>query len=123
MANPNPELHPENLRPAKPGEVRNPKGSSGKQRLTNALIKLIEEKGLDDPFVRVGMEKALKGDFRFWQYLFDRVDGPLNAKNEDKDKEADDGKGILIPTTDPRFAPREDRRPAAKRARKRKPAP
>jgi hypothetical protein len=80
VANPNPELHPENLRPVKPGEVRNPKGSSSKQRLTTALIKLIEEKGLDDPFVQVGMKAALKGDFRFWQYIFERVDGKMPDK-------------------------------------------
>jgi hypothetical protein len=82
VANPNPELHPENLRPVKPGEVRNPNGSSKKQRLTTALLKLIEEKGLDDPFVRVGMAEALKGDFKFWSYIFDRIDGKMTQKTD-----------------------------------------
>ncbi len=80
QGNPNPELHPENLIPIKPGEVRNPNGSSKKQRLTNALIKLIEEKGLEDPFVRVGVAEAMKGDFRFWSYVFDRLDGKVLEK-------------------------------------------
>ena len=121
MSNPHPELHPENLRPAKPGEVRNPRGSSNKQRLTNALIKAIEEKGLDDPFVKVGLQHALKGDFRFWSYIFDRIDGKQPEKILSGD---DDGpaEGITIPAADPRYAAPKGRRKTPRRDRKRKPA-
>ncbi len=62
----------------KPGITGNPNGSSRKRRLTEALIKLIEEKGLEDPLVKVGAAAAMKGDFRFWSYIFDRVDGPIS---------------------------------------------
>lgn len=75
MANPNPKT--DHLPKIKPGEVRNPNGSSKKQRLTNALVKMLDEKGLDEAFVKAGMAAALKGDFNFWKYIFERVDGKL----------------------------------------------
>lgn len=75
MANPNPNMS--GLRPAKPGEVRNPNGSSRKQRLTNALLKMFEEKALDDPFIKAGIQEALKGDFNFWRHIFERIDGKI----------------------------------------------
>ncbi len=86
MANQSPTPKPENLTPFPPGTSGNAKGSSAKQRLTTALLKLIEEKGLDDPFVQVGMKAALKGDFKFWAYIFDRVDGKISDKLEVKDR-------------------------------------
>jgi hypothetical protein len=64
----------------KPGQSGNPDGHSKKRRLTSALIKAIETKGLDDPFVMVGLKEALKGNFRFWAYIFDRVDGKVTDK-------------------------------------------
>ena len=90
MANPNPEPHPENLRPAKPGEVRNPNGINGHQdrkRLTKALLKLMDEQGLDSPFVRAGMHHALKGDFNFWKYIYERLEGRLPDPDEQPELE------------------------------------
>lgn len=88
MANYNPTPKPENLQPPWPkGQSGNTKGSSAKQRLTTALLKLIEEKGLDDPFVQVGMKAALKGDFKFWSYIFDRVDGKMVQPEQEPDAE------------------------------------
>lgn len=66
----------------KPGQVANPNGSSAKQRMTTALIKAIEKKGLDDPFVQVGLREALKGNFQFWSYIYDRVDGKMPPAKE-----------------------------------------
>ena len=59
MANPNPELHPENLIPIKPGEVRNPKGYSAGRRLASKLLKTIEEKGLDEKLILIWLAKAM----------------------------------------------------------------
>jgi hypothetical protein len=101
VGNPNPELHPENLRPIKPGEARNPNGSSRKQRLTSALINLIEERGLDEPLVRVGMTEAMKGDYRFWSYIFDRIDGKMQDKVDVTSKGESTGPlVILLPPKD-----------------------
>ena len=101
MANPNPPL--ENLKPKpwQPGQSGNPAGSSNKQRLTNALIKLIEEKGLEDPFVRAGIAEAMKGNFQFWSYIFDRIDGKMAHKieaamDEIKDAQVEDDNGNPI---------------------------
>lgn len=83
MANPNPDI--ENIRPyqIKPGEVRNPNGYSRSRRLTDALIKAIEEQGSAAPFVELGIREALNGDFRFWKEIFNRVDG-LQKEEEDE---------------------------------------
>ena len=64
------------------GQSGNPAGSSRKARLTTALIKLIDEKGLDDRFVKAGMDAALAGDFAFWKYIFDRIDGPIKSEED-----------------------------------------
>lgn len=67
----------DNLRPWQPGQSGNPNGSSAKQRLTNKLLKMLDEKGLDEPFLKAGMAAALKGDFAFWKYIYERIDGPI----------------------------------------------
>lgn len=84
MANPNPELHPENLKPIQPGESRNPNGSSNKQRITNALILLLEDGDLATlpsklrKFVRSGFKQATdKGNIGYWKEIVVRVDGPV----------------------------------------------
>lgn len=84
MANPNPEPHPENLKPIQPGEVRNPNGSSNKQRLTNALIALLESQDISKlpprirKFVVTGyIQATCEADFNFWREVFNRVDGKL----------------------------------------------
>ena len=60
----------------KPGESGNSAGSSKKQRLTNALIKLLDEKG-EAGFIEAGFTAAVAGDFNFWRYIFDRIDGKI----------------------------------------------
>ncbi len=57
----------------KPGQSGNPAGSSRRQRITGAILEAFD----DAKFAAVGMRLALEGDFRFWSYIFDRVDGPL----------------------------------------------
>jgi hypothetical protein len=62
----------------KPGQSGNPAGYSKKRRgLTDEIIRLVEEKGLEDALVRAGVAAALRGDFNFWRYIFERIDGPL----------------------------------------------
>jgi len=75
MANPNPPL--ENLRPCPPwppGTSGNPAGHSRARRFTDALMKLIEGSEQPEKFIKVGWDAALKGDFRFWSYLYDRLE-------------------------------------------------
>jgi hypothetical protein len=85
--------NPENLRPAPPwskGQSGNPNGYSRKRRIRHALIKVLDEQGLDGPFIRVGLRAALRGDFQFWSYIFDRVEGkaPVVLQGPDIDLDA-----------------------------------
>ena len=75
MANPNPKT--DHLPKIQPGEVRNPNGSSKKQRFTNALVALIESHNADNPFVQAGLNAALRGDFNFWKYIYERIEGKI----------------------------------------------
>lgn len=74
MGNPNPS--PENR--FQPGQSGNPAGSSRKARLTARLKELLN----DEAFLDVGISKALDGDFNFWRYLYDRVDGLIPKPEE-----------------------------------------
>src|SRR5262245_30703793 len=93
MANPNPKT--DHLEPTrwKKGYAPNPAGSSKKQRLTRAVLDLLDAKeGLDVAFVKVGMKAALRGDFRFWSYLWDRIEGK-QPQSIDADITTHDGDG------------------------------
>jgi hypothetical protein len=72
----------QNLRPKppwKPGESGNPGGSSKKMRFTAALKRKLraDPKLLADEFIAAGWKAAMDGDFNFWKYLYERVDGPM----------------------------------------------
>ena len=67
-----------------PGEVRNPNGSSNKQRLTNALIAFLEGKDISDlpprirRFVQSGYKQATQeADIGYWKEIIARVDGKI----------------------------------------------
>jgi hypothetical protein len=68
----------DNVKPHKwkPGQSGNP-GGRPKERLTLALRKYFDTNGTIDEFVDVGIQAAKGGDFRFWAYIFDRVDGKM----------------------------------------------
>jgi hypothetical protein len=100
----------------KPGQSGNPAGSSQRQRITGRLLKIIEEKGLDDTLAvtwlgaALGDEKLLKGrkpNFAFFKELLDRVEGkapdggPFQADDEELPKR------IIIPKIDERHTPPE----------------
>ena len=74
----------ENLRPPwKPGESGNPSGMpKGTVKITDRLRAIIEK---DDGQVAMALataatKAALKGDFRFWQAIIDRIDGPIKQQ-------------------------------------------
>ena len=64
------------------GQSGNPSGRPSKARLTEALLKLLDDESLDGRFVKAGMNAALAGDFAFWKYIFDRIDGPIKADDD-----------------------------------------
>ena len=74
----------------KPGQSGNPAGSNRKQRLTAVLHRLLDKRGQESKFVKVGLAAALEGDFRFWSYLYDRIDGrpPVAEGDAGEDVEA-----------------------------------
>ncbi|MGZ3353275.1 MAG: hypothetical protein ACXVCF_00145 [Isosphaeraceae bacterium] len=76
----NPDPSPETR--FKPGESGNPSGSSRKARLTARLLQLFDDMAADGPFLQVGLKAALEGDFRFWSYLFDRIDGRIEPAEQ-----------------------------------------
>ena len=59
----------------KPGHAANPRGYSRGRRLADELAKLFDEKGLDRAFLLEGITRAMKGDYRYWKEIFDRLDG------------------------------------------------
>ena len=86
-----------NLKPFPPGQSGNPAGYSSRRRLADALIKAIEALRLDDALVQVGLREALKGDFRFWSYIFDRVDGKVSDQGiSQTDLSAEDDQAIRV---------------------------
>ena len=69
--------------PFKPGETGNPRGSSATQRLTSALKQLMDKKeGIDEALANVVVSRALRGEIRYVELLFDRVDGKVLDKTE-----------------------------------------
>ena len=73
-----------NLIPWKPGQSGNPKGRPKGTGLTDRLRKILER---DDgraaqALVEVAVREALKGDFRFWDRIYDRMDGPVKQQIE-----------------------------------------
>jgi hypothetical protein len=62
--------------PFKPGEGGNPRGGSAKQRMTSALLQAMNKKeGIDEALANVVLSKGLKGDIRFIELIYDRIDG------------------------------------------------
>jgi hypothetical protein len=68
--------NPENLKPWKPGQSGNPKGSSKAQRISGELWRLIDERNALEAIATVWLTSALKGDFPFFRELLERLDGP-----------------------------------------------
>lgn len=83
----------------KPGQSGNPagrpKGSKNLQVLfREAMQKIAETDGLsaDDielELAKVGIERAKKGDFKFWQDIHDRMHGKAVIRTENKNLNAD----------------------------------
>jgi hypothetical protein len=68
-----------------PGKSGNQGGSSQRQRLTAALRRLLDSKeGLDDALMSMAVGRALKGDFRFFKEILERIDGKVTDKTEVK---------------------------------------
>ena len=63
----------------KPGQSGNPKGRPKGTTLTNRLKKILAEDDgkVAEALMKAGVKAALKGDYRFWAYIFDRVDGKV----------------------------------------------
>lgn len=63
----------------RPGQTGNAKGSSRKAQdraeFTAALTKLLAEKGAAGKFLQAGWDAAVAGDFQFWRYLWERLEG------------------------------------------------
>lgn len=77
MANPNPEPHPENLKPFQAGQSGNPDGSSKKQRFRTALTKLLDDGNEDESLMKAAIDAAKARDFQFWKYLYELYEGKM----------------------------------------------
>jgi hypothetical protein len=76
--------HP-NLKPWVKGQSGNPAGKAAgtfsmKKRLEDALRRNDDEKIKE--LIRVGIEQAEAGDYKFWAYIFDRIEGPITQKQD-----------------------------------------
>jgi hypothetical protein len=51
--------------------------------LQDALIKALDVDGREQAFIEAGLTAALQGDFAFWRYLFEVLEGPLSRDREE----------------------------------------
>jgi hypothetical protein len=74
------------LTPFKPGQSGNPagrpKGSSLKARLERILSE--DDGKVAEALAKAGVQAALKGDYRFWAEILNRIDGPVKAETPDE---------------------------------------
>ena len=65
----------------KPGQSGNPKGRPKTDSVTKAIRKLLDEgisgEPLYEAIARVAIQRALKGDKAFWQFVVERMDGKV----------------------------------------------
>lgn len=97
MANPNPKI--ENLRPKpwQPGQSGNPKGRPKKPSMKAALDAAIDAKPeILQALISKGIQEALKGDFRYWREIFERLDGKVPTLVEVEAKPAIDWSEIDV---------------------------
>ena len=68
----------------KPGQSGNPGGRKKGTGITDRLRKLVEKDDgkVANALVEAAIKAAKKGDFRFWQAIVDRVDGPVKQRLE-----------------------------------------
>ena len=64
--------HPENI-----NKGGRPKGRSLKEHLRKLIDDDTTGEKLCDALVKSAIEKALRGDFRFWQEIINRIDGKV----------------------------------------------
>tara|TARA_R110002074_G_scaffold3332_5_gene17822 strand:+ start:3242 stop:3589 length:348 start_codon:yes stop_codon:yes gene_type:complete len=64
-------------RPENVNRSGRPKGRSMQDALRTMLEDEVTGEQLCDSLVRCAIEKALEGDFRFWQEIFNRIDGKV----------------------------------------------
>lgn len=73
----------------KPGQTGNPKGYSRSRRITDALIKLIEDQDMCGQLAGVWLGLAASGDPKFFGMLLERVEGKVpDAFSDPTDSDA-----------------------------------
>jgi len=72
--------HPDHISPN-----GRPKGRSLQSHLRQMLDNEVTGEKLCDALVRAAVDRALKGDFRFWQEIIQRVDGKVPNRIADAD--------------------------------------
>jgi len=63
----------QNLKPFPPGVSGNPAGYSRGRRLGTRLAEKLD----DEAFLDVAITQALLGEFNFWRYLYEIIDGRI----------------------------------------------
>jgi hypothetical protein len=93
LANDNPRR--ENLKSWQSGQSGNPGGSSRCARLRRRLHEALDRRGegIERAFIEAGLTRALKGDYLFWAYIYDRIEG-RRPPGRDRD-DGDDLAGLL----------------------------
>lgn len=119
MANPNPEPHPENLKPFPKGKSGNPGGRPKKPDI-EALNKLIEADNAEPGLAKAWLAMALgdgaklKPDYNFFKLLVEYRNGkvPDQLNLNDADSDSNEKKRINVPDVDERSKGRARRRAA-----------
>ena len=73
----------------KPGQSGNPNGMpKGKRSIVGQLHKILDKevqgKDMAEAMARIAYQRALQGDFKFWDAIVDRIDGKVADKLEAK---------------------------------------
>ena len=70
----------------KPGQSGNPAGRPKGRTLTNRLKAILEEevngKTVAQALMEAGVKAALKGDYRYWNHIAERIDGKVAQPHE-----------------------------------------
>ena len=76
--NSKPWLVPHRFRPGQSGNPNGrPRGTGLSDRLRKILDETVDGQTVAERLVQAGVDAAVRGDFRFWRYIFDRVEGKV----------------------------------------------
>lgn len=85
----------------KPGQSGNPKGHSKARRVTDALLKQLDDPEIQKRLAEIWVQQAASGNFQFFRELLDRTEGKVPTPVEVDTKPAIDWSSVDIESDTP----------------------